>query len=174
VNFCFAGVDASLILFVKNFLGKPEAVYGMIFSASGVGMTLTAFFVPYLLRRFSVFYTYLAGIGSLGPALLMVYIHPSVTTAWLCFFVVGCAFAVCAIVHNTYYQKSTDSEVLGRVYAGVRCFSWGATPLGQLGGGLAASLIGLQNVYLLFGLIVCLAVVVLFTVNRDQLEIVGR
>ena len=171
-NFCFAGVDASLILFVKEFLGKPEAVYGMIFSASGVGMTLTAFFVPYFLRRFGVFYAYLCGIGSVGPALLMVYFYPSVVTTWLCFFVVGCAFAVCAIVHNTYYQKSTDSAVLGRVYAGVRCFSWGATPLGQAGGGLAASLIGLQNVYLLFGIIVSVAVVILFTIDREELRLV--
>jgi MFS family permease len=72
-------------------------------------------------------------------------------------FVLTASAAAVSIVVSALRQAIVPNELLGRVHATFRVFSYGAIPLGALAGGWVASAFGLRAPYLIGGAIVVLA-----------------
>jgi MFS family permease len=73
------------------------------------------------------------------------------------FFVLTASAAVVSIVVAALRQAIVPNELLGRVHATFRVFSYGAIPVGAVAGGWLASAFGLRAPFLIGGAIVVLA-----------------
>jgi MFS family permease len=72
-------------------------------------------------------------------------------------FTLTASAAVVSIVVAALRQSIVPNELLGRVHATFRVFSYGAIPVGALAGGWLASAYGLRAPYLIGGAIVVVA-----------------
>jgi MFS family permease len=145
----FAGFFVSLyVLYVISDLHLSPALLGAVIALGGVGNVIGAAIAPRLMRRAGIGATLIGSLLIMGAASLMIPLaHGSVVTAaaFLTLAQVGdlCwpVFNVCEI---SLRQAITPGEVLGRVNAAMQMLSRGLLPMGSLGAGILAEIIGLR------------------------------
>jgi MFS family permease len=145
----FGGFFASLfVLYVIDELHLSAALLGMVIAVGGAGNILGASLAPRVMRRFGPGFTLIGSLLVMGAASLMIPLaHGAVVTATL-FLVIAQVGDVCWPVFHvcelSLRQAITPSEVLGRVNAAMQMLSRGLLPIGSLGAGVLAELIGIR------------------------------
>ena len=141
---------AIMVLYVRDILDLPAAAYGLLVGVGAFGGLLGGLTAARLTRA-------IPSTGTLLPALLVAAAgaqavlafttHVVLTTGSLA--VSSFAFGVWNVVTVTQRQKLTPSQLLGRVTSAERTAIMGASPLGALLGGLAASGLGIRAPFVL-------------------------
>jgi MFS family permease len=157
VNASLVAFGSISVLFALEILRVSEAAYGFLAASIGLGGITGTLVAGRLVRRFGRGRLIQAGAvaGGTGGMLAGLAESPILFAALL--FVLTASAAVVSIVVAALRQSIVPNELLGRVHATFRVFSYGAIPLGAVAGGWLASDFGLRAPYLIGGSIVVLA-----------------
>jgi len=145
----FGGFFASLyILYAISDLHLSPSLLGAVIALGGVGNLLGAAIAPRLMPRVGIGATLIGSQLIMGAASLMIPLaHGSVVTA-TAFLMLAQVGDVCWPVFNvcelSLRQAITPGEVLGRVNAAMQMLNRGLLPIGSLGAGTLAEIIGLR------------------------------
>ena len=161
IALCFSAATATLVLYVLNRLGLPEAWYGAFILAGAVGSLGAAALADRLKVRFragpvmavaqtmSLAALVLMGaVPVLGVVAFGYFLSAGGTTAW-------------NILVMSLRQAAIPSRLLGRVHGTWRTLLWGTMPLGSLLGGLLGR-IDLRAPFLVAGGLATLVALVSF------------
>lgn len=140
--------SAVFVLYVTRptFLGESSAVYGLLLGVPALGVVTGTCLMPKLLARgggrLCLWSTIGGQVGLYAPG------AASLTVWWV---VAGLlAYGLGLSGWNTavlaYRQATVPAAVYGRATAAYRLVSWGASPLGALGGGTLAAALGVRAV----------------------------
>ena len=157
VNASLVAFGSISVLFALDILGVSEAAFGFLAAAIGLGGITGTVFAGRLVRRFGRARLIQAGAMAGGLAGMLAGLAPSPIIFAVLLFVLTAFAAVVSIVVAALRQSIVPNELLGRVHATFRVFSYGAIPVGALAGGWLASVWGLRAPYLIGGAIVALA-----------------
>ena len=145
----FGGFFASLyVLYAISDLRLSPALLGGVIAVGGAGNVLGAGIAPRLMGRFGPGVTLIGSLLVMGAANLMIPLaHGSVVTA-TAFLMLAQVGDVCWPVFNvcelSLRQAITPGEVLGRVNAAMQMANRGLLPIGSLGAGTLAEMIGVR------------------------------
>jgi predicted MFS family arabinose efflux permease len=160
---------ALMALYVTQVLLLPPSTYGLVVGIAGAGGLvggLTAAPIARLVPTHALLPGLLVAAAG-GQLALALTDHPAAATAALS--VSAFAFGVWNVVTLTQFQRHTPRGLLGRVMAADRTAIMGASPLGALLGGLAATTWTLRAPFLL-GLPILLAGALLGWMALRRLE----
>jgi MFS family permease len=142
-NFCVGASQAVVVLFLTRTVGLSAAHTGLLLSSAGAGGAVAALLSGPVVRRYGLSR---AALGSSIIGGLVGLLVPMTTPGQgLLLFAVGYAvLTVGAVIFNvvssSFRMASCPPELLGRMTASTRVFTWGVGPLGALfGGGLASA-----------------------------------
>jgi MFS family permease len=145
----FGGFFASLyVLYVISDLHLSPALLGAVMALGGVGNIIGAAIAPRLMRRAGIGAALIGSLLIMGAASLMIPLaHGSVVRA-MAFLMLAQMGDVCWPVFNvcelSLRQAVTPVEVLGRVNAAMQMLNRGFLPIGSVGAGILAEMIGLR------------------------------
>ena len=140
VGLCFSAATATLVLFVLDRLGVPEAWFGAFMLVGAVGSLLGAAAAAPLKERFGSG-PVMAVANLLTPAALVVMgLVPVVPVAAVLLALSFGGTTVWNIHVMSLRQAVIPSRLLGRVHGTWRTLLWGVMPLGAFLGGLLARL----------------------------------
>ncbi len=151
VNASLTAFSSIYVLFALEILGIGEAAFGFLAAAiglGGIGGTLAAGWLVSHIGRSRIIAA--GGIVGGGAAMLAGLTSEAIGFAGLMIVLMGVAAAV-SIVVAALRQAIVPNEMLGRVHATFRVFSYGSIPLGALVGGWLAGALGLRAPYLIGG-----------------------
>jgi MFS family permease len=154
VNASLIAFGSIYVLFALEVLGLSEAEYGFLAAAIGLGGIAGTVVAGRLVR--AVGRSRLIQLGGIAAGMVAIiggFMTSPVAFAALMFVLTTAAAAV-SIVVSAMRQSIVPNELLGRVHATFRVFSYGAIPLGALAGGWLASAFGLRAPYLAGGAVV--------------------
>ena len=157
VNASLVAFGSIYVLFALEILGVSEAAFGFLAAAIGLGGITGTLVAGRLVRRFGRGRLIQAGAIVGGAAGMLAGLADSPVVFAALMFVLTALAAVVSIVVAALRQSIVPNELLGRVHATFRVFSYGAIPLGALAGGWLASAYGLRAPYLIGGAIVVVA-----------------
>jgi MFS family permease len=136
IALCFSAATATMVLYVLNRLGLPEAWYGAFILAGAVGSLCAAALADRLKVRFGAgpvmavaqtlslaSLVLMGAVPVLGVVAFGYLLSAGGTTAW-------------NILVMSLRQAAIPSRLLGRVHGTWRTLLWGTMPLGSLLGGL--------------------------------------
>jgi len=157
VNASLIAFGAISVLFALEILGVGEAGFGMLAAAIGLGGIAGTVVAGRLVRRFGRSPliqggAVVGGAAGVGAGL----VSAPVAFAALMFVLTATA-AVVSIVVAALRQSIVPNQLLGRVHASFRVFSYGAIPIGALAGGWLADAWGLRAPFLIGGAVVAVA-----------------
>lgn len=157
VNASLVAFGSISVLFALEVLGVTEAAFGLLAAAMGLGGISGTLVAGRLVR--SVGRGRLIGGGAVvgGAAGIVAGMVSSPLLFGALMFALMMAAAVVSIVVSALRQSIVPNELLGRVHATFRVFSYGAIPLGALAGGWIAAALGLRAPYVIGGAIVLVA-----------------
>lgn len=154
VNASLVAFGSIYVLFALEVLALSEAAYGFLAAAIGLGGIAGTVVAGRLVRgvgRSRVIQ--LGGIVAGVVGIIGGFMTSAIAFAAL-MFVLTASAAVVSIVVSALRQSIVPNELLGRVHATFRVFSYGAIPLGALAGGWMAGAYGLRAPYFVGGAIV--------------------
>ncbi|PJJ72895.1 putative MFS family arabinose efflux permease [Diaminobutyricimonas aerilata] len=140
-------------------LALSSTAYGLVLAAMAVGGVLASTVVGRVQRRLGTALVLL--LDCVGTVLLVlpVALGAPVWVVVAGLVVAGAGASVWRVLVATIRQRTTPSELLGRVYAASRVLSWGAVPVGAALAGAATELVGLPAAFLGAAVLACLNVV---------------
>ncbi|GAA4693729.1 MFS transporter [Promicromonospora umidemergens] len=161
IALCFSAATATIVLYVLNRLGLPEAWYGAFILAGAVGSLGAAALADRLKVRFGAgpvmavaqtlslaALVLMGAVPVLGVVAFGYFLSAGGTTAW-------------NILVMSLRQAAIPSRLLGRVHGTWRTLLWGTMPLGSLLGGLLGR-IDLRAPFLVAGCLATLIALVSF------------
>lgn len=172
VNGSLIAFGAISVLFALEILGVSEAAFGFLAAAIGLGGITGTVVAGRLVRRFGRSRLIQGGAIAGGAAAIAAGLLDSPFAFAALMFVLTAAAAAVSIVVSALRQSIVPNELLGRVHATFRVFSYGAIPLGAILGGWLADAFGLRVPFLVGGAIVVLAGIVIGRWVDD--EAIGR
>ena len=138
------------VIYAVRELEFSAGLLGLIISVGAAGALAGAMLAPYPERRFGLGRTIVGAmvVGCTIPLALPAISGEAKTTVplfALVFFVWGLAIAVSNVHVVSLRQASTPDDLLGRMNASYRFFTYGAIPIGALLGGFLGEAIGLRE-----------------------------
>ncbi|CAK7288305.1 MFS transporter [Streptomyces sp. RM1] len=148
LNLSSGAVLALAPVFLVRTAGLPAGTVGLVLASDGVGALMGASLTTRLAARIGTARTALAATTAGAVITLCM---PLAHSGWAapCFAVGQGGFAagitVFSVITGTHRQSVTPPDLLARVVASVRFFTWGAIPIGALLGGSVADAFGTRN-----------------------------
>jgi MFS family permease len=143
INFCTAGAEAVLVLFVQDRLGLQDVGYGVLLAAAAVGGIPAGLWGPAIIRRLGEGVVWVGSTAAAGVAYLVTAVTTEPVLVAVVMTLVGFGFTLGNVIAITVRQTAIPNELLGRVTSVYRLLAVGVAPLGALLGGLLASAAGL-------------------------------
>ncbi|MCC8338336.1 MFS transporter [Streptomyces sp. R1] len=148
LNLSSGALLAMAPVFLVRTAGLPAGTVGLVLACDGVGALLGAALTTRLAAalgtaRAAVAATVVGAVVALGMPLA----HSGWTAVSFGLGEAGFAAGITAfsVLTRTHRQSVTPPDLLPRVVASVRFFTWGAVPIGALLGGTAADVLGARN-----------------------------
>lgn len=148
-NFFTFGIVSIFVLFAQDILGVPDAGYGILLAALGVGGLLGAVIAPRMVARIGSGTTLRV---SVGVQIFAVGMMGWTSNAWVAGGLMATyGFLVTSwnVVSVSLRQGLTPDSVRGRVAGASRLLAWGSQPIGAVVGGVVAAGLGLQSPFFL-------------------------
>lgn len=136
VNMAFMAQAGILVLLVQEYLGVPEALYGVFLASSAVGALAGSVLVGPITSALGRFRTELVSFGLMGLCCLVFGLVPNAYVAALAWMVLGAAMTVSNVVMIGAAQLIVPGTHLGRVMSVMQVIGFGLAPVGSLLGGL--------------------------------------
>jgi MFS family permease len=147
-NLCTNIAFATLPIFVYVNLGLSPETFGLIGGAFGAGALIGSFTANRVASRFGVGRTIVGSVAITGPVALLVPIS-SHDSALILMSISGLVGGWGNVVYNvnqvSLRQTITPERMLGRMNATMRFIVWGTIPIGQIIGGLLATVFGVTT-----------------------------
>ncbi len=147
-NLANAAFTALMVLLVVDVLGGSEFQFGLVLAAGAAGGFVGSLAGAWFARSFGRRRTLLIAPTMMVMAMAAAAIVDSVIVVGIAVFVVLCSVGLMNVSVQSIRQRITPDRLLGRVVASTRFFAFGAVPVGAIGGGLVARLIGVQGTML--------------------------
>jgi predicted MFS family arabinose efflux permease len=146
-------VIAVQVLYVLDTLGLPEAAYGLIMVASGVGAVAGAITTPWISSRLGRPAILVMAIVLGALAALALGLTDDPLAAGALFGLTALAGTVWDVLSLSLRQALIPAELFGRVQGAYRTLAWGAIPLGALAGGALAAITTVSAVFVIAGVV---------------------
>ncbi|WP_265520157.1 MFS transporter [Oerskovia flava] len=138
IGICFSAATATVVLFVLERLGVPEAWFGAFMLVGAVGSLVGAGLAGRAKERFGAGRV-MASANLVGPlSLVLMGAVPLVPVVAVCLAVSFGSTTVWNVLVMSLRQSLIPAGMLGRVHGTWRTLLWGTMPLGALLGGLLA------------------------------------
>lgn len=161
IALCFSAATATMVLYVLNQLGLPEAWYGAFILAGAVGSLGAASITNRLKERFGAGPVMAVAQTLSLAALVLIGAVPVLGVVAFGYFVSAGGTTAWNILVMSLRQAAIPSRLLGRVHGTWRTLLWGTMPLGSLLGGLLGR-IDLRAPFLIAGGLATLVALVSF------------
>jgi MFS family permease len=174
IGLCFSAATATMVLYVLNQLGLPEAWYGAFILAGAVGSLGAASIANRLKEHFRAGPVMAVAQTLSLAALVLMGVLPVLGVVAFGYFLSAGGTTAWNILVMSLRQAAIPSRLLGRVHGTWRTLLWGTMPLGSLLGGLLGRL-DLRAPFLIAGGIATLVALVSFRFlsrlpNPEELE----
>lgn len=161
IALCFSAATATMVLYVLNQLGLPEAWYGAFILAGAVGSLGAASIANRLKERFGAGPVMAVAQTLSLAALVLIGAVPVLGVVAFGYFVSAGGTTAWNILVMSLRQAAIPGRLLGRVHGTWRTLLWGTMPLGSLLGGLLGR-IDLRAPFLIAGGIATLVALMSF------------
>ncbi len=149
INLATFGVVAIFVLYARDVLGVSGTAYGLLLSAVGLGGLVGATIAPTTIRHLGPGAAIRVGLGLGAVAALVMSASASVPVVVIASLGFGVMLTFWNVAVITIRQRLVPDELRGRVMSVYRLLSWGSQPIGALAGGVIASLLSLQAVFVI-------------------------
>ena len=129
-NALFSIVIASSPIYLLSTLNLETYTAGIALGTMGLGYTAGAFFTKYLNSE-KIRNIYILASGGISCSILMIYFTNNIISVSLCLFTYGTCMSVRNVVNCTFMQQIIPNNIIGRVTAVQRTFSWGACAISR-------------------------------------------
>jgi MFS family permease len=157
VNLLAASGWAVMVLFAQERLGLDAVGFGLLFSGSAVGGVLGSLVAARVGRVVGTARVVVWTMVFSALAFLVFGLSSDPWLAGVMLGLVGFLTVVFNVVMGSLRQALTPDRLLGRVISAFRLFSYGATPLGSLLGGVLARSFGLRAPFVAAGIAIPVA-----------------
>lgn len=160
-------------------LQLPPTFYGWLEAATGIGSIAGSIALPFFLKRVDMSGAWrflLSGSLFLLPMALVLFLHTPVYIAYACIFASSICIMLFAALFNiyaqTFLQKSTPNQLLGKVASMVTMVVMCSYPIGQsLYGILLETFATRVDLLILFA---CIASLIISLLSRNALKTIGN
>lgn len=160
-------------------LQLPPTFYGWLEAATGIGSIAGSIALPFFLKRVDMSGAWrflLSGSLFLLPMVLVLFLHTPVYIAYACIFASSICIMLFAALFNiyaqTFLQKSTPNQLLGKVASMVTMVVMCSYPIGQsLYGILLETFATRVDLLILFA---CIASLIISLLSRNALKTIGN
>ncbi len=166
---------ATFAVFVYDTLGLSAPVVGLIGGLGSIGVLLGALVAGRIAARIGVGRTILWSMILSGPTtLIAAFAQPGNAAAVLFASIFLGSFA--GVIYNinqvSLRQAITPERIQGRMNATMRFLVWGTIPVGQIIGGVLASLLSVREAVFIGGVLGCFAFVPILFSSVRQLKVI--
>lgn len=147
INLATFGVVAIFVLYARDVLDVSGTAYGVLLSAVGLGGLVGATIAPKAIRILGPGGAIRVGLGLGAVAALVMSWSASVPVVVVASLGFGVMLTFWNVAVITIRQRLVPDELRGRVMSVYRLLSWGSQPVGAVIGGVIASLLSLQAVF---------------------------
>ena len=138
IGFGFNIAGATTVLFLTETLKVPEATFGLVMLAGGVGGLVGALVAPRASKRYGRGTVLAWAIALTSLFELATGLSPDVYVFMVLGFLIGFVIAGWNVLLMSVYHSLIPNEVFGRVHGARRTLVWGMMPIGAVVGGAIA------------------------------------
>jgi MFS family permease len=138
-------------------MGLTEVQYGLLLTATGAGSLVGAALVERIERRLGIARTLVVSQVAFGLTFFVPAVTADVLANAVAFFVAGITIMTWSVTNVSLRQRFIPPRLYGRVLAGHRLVTIGASLAGGVFSGLVAGVIGLPAVFAVAGLVALLS-----------------
>lgn len=160
VNGVSGGVIAVLVLYVLEVMSLPRAAYGWLIAVFAVGGLLGAVLASRAREWFSLPTLVVGASAVFGVGIVVLGLFPQEPVVGVSLLVTGALSVVWNVITVSVRQRIVPAEILGRVTSVYRMVGFAAMPVGAVGAGLLANVVGLRATYVVAGAVLLVASVV--------------
>ena len=148
-NMFIFGIISIFVLFAQDILGVPDASYGILLAALGVGGLLGALLAPRMVARIGSGNTLRVAVSVQALAVAVLGTTSNEWLAGVLMAIFGFLTTSWNVVSVSLRQGLTPDALRGRVAGASRLLAWGTQPIGALAGGGVAAASGLRAPFFL-------------------------
>ena len=165
-------LNALLIIFVCQILGKDSTDYGVLLSAKGMAMTIASVFLIGIINKLNNKKLYISSLAGMGFALFFF----SICRIWILSIVIQCINAICnlafSVTRKTLIQQNCDPAFMGRFSGTLVVISNIASVLSLIVFGGVADIIGVATSFQIGALlIIASSIIAIIAFNREKVQI---
>ena len=154
LNLVVAPIQALLPIFVREVKDVPTEYFGALVAGFIPGLILGSLIAPALSRRTGLGYLAIGSVLALGGVITVASFLPTLVLPVVAMFFAGIAIGTLNVAQLNMLQTSTTEDNRGRVAAAYYTASLGVRSLGYLAVGSLVAPLGVQALFVLFGVIV--------------------
>ena len=143
-NMFIFGIVSIFVLFAQDILDVPDASYGILLAALGVGGLLGALLAPRMVARIGSGNTLRVAVSVQAFAVAVLGTTSNAWLAGVLMAIFGFLTTSWNVVAVSLRQGLTPDAMRGRVAGASRLLAWGTQPIGALAGGAVAAALGLR------------------------------
>ncbi|PWB97311.1 hypothetical protein DF220_05310 [Salinibacterium hongtaonis] len=132
----FSMATASLVLFIVDRLGLPEALFGVFMLTGAVGSIAASLLTPRITARWGMGLTVACANLITAVSVAAIGVFPNLIVLTVGWIVVSAALTVWNVLIMSFRQSVIPGRLLGRVHGTWRTLLWGSMPVGSVLGGL--------------------------------------
>ena len=155
--FALRSFGALLSVYVRDVLAREASTFGILNSASGIGMLIGGLLVRKFSTRGTPQHMVVGGIAGMGVAVFITALFGTVFTTGLGMLFLGFSAAFLMVTAQTLLQQETPPDMLGRVSSALMSSLAGAQVFALIGAGPVAQSAGIRSLF--FGSAAMLAVI---------------
>jgi MFS family permease len=160
LNFFAAGIGALEVLYVVQWLGLSESLFGVFLATGALGGVAGAMLSARIAKAVGLFPAALAALFLAGVSVLMLGLLRTPVLAAVAFSTLGLGGAIYQALTVSFRQATVPSEILGRISGVYRLVGTGTAPVGAIAAGVLAKLAGVNVPFIVAGIgVVALAVI---------------
>ncbi|MEW5991479.1 MAG: MFS transporter [Chloroflexota bacterium] len=168
INLATFGVIAIFVIYARDVLGVSGTAYGALLSAVGLGGLIGATIAPRAIWILGPGGAIRLGLGLGAVAALVMSTAVSVPVVAIASLGFGVMLTFWNVAVITIRQRLVPDELRGRVMSAYRLLSWGSQPIGAVAGGVTASLVSLQAVFVTAAVTYAVMALVSFGILRGR------
>ena len=154
--FSLGFINVLAILYVKDVLLVGAEQFGLLASSQSLGSFLAAVLLGSLIRKIKRSTLLTTGIIAVGCAILLLGLFKSMVLAIVSLFFAGIGMIIISILVTTIIQQESPEDKRGRAIGALMTVTNSSLVISMGMAGYLGDLIGVQEVFFLVGIIVCI------------------
>ena len=154
--FSLGFINVLAILYVKDVLLVGAEQFGLLASSQSLGSFLAAVLLSSLIRKIKRSTLLTTGIIAVGCAILLLGLFKSMVLAIVSLFFAGIGMIIISILVTTIIQQESPEDKRGRAVGALMTVTNSSLVISMGMAGYLGDLIGVQEVFFLVGIIVCI------------------